>query len=662
MCPPSTVRLRCVTYCEVYVLKLTDTCRALKYFNAVGKLLHKKLDSRLNVARDMQNETFLKLKAKQERRSSVRWLKQQWRAITRDSRKKKSYDEDGKHINAAHTSQYLNLYVLSEEVELKVKVFCLKSRCPFVLDPYSNFRWLCDALILIAVILQSICLPYIIFFQKYFTIQQHGFFYLLDAFYVFGLYFRISTAIKFKGKLVSDVSEIIVYRAKQVTMLVDIVSTIPVEFICIFLECTYQTVAIMHVNRLCKIYRLFKLIKEFQLNIWIGYTTIRLLKYFLGFTFSIYILSCWSYGSTCFYTCDETGWYKYNLQLTKKLKRTPNATDLYSHPFMLSTSNTISMFLSLSNAIVFGYDVKDIITEFLITSFGYFIFSFCFSEFAACAVIQLKQKNTFYSYLNGVRYFNARRKVPERLKKHMYEVIQCQNQYGDQFESIRRSVIGSEGTFYHLPTFLRNEVVLKRIVDSLTLVEMFRDCDEQLLWNIAAACSVSVLPPGTCITREDTFCENVNVILRGYCKAESVIPTDKYHQHVTTMSPGSMFPVMETLMEIKTFLKVTSVTFVEIASVTHEDLLKALKQFPLFYGCLERSLGEHLEVHKVVLMRHKGKLPPMVSAVKSQGRGEFFTYTTNETFSEDPEKIAYMKEFKKLGNYIGLCSKFGRRN
>lgn len=38
-----------------------------------------------------------------------------------------------------HCSNYLDLYVLSEDVELKMKAICLTGHCPYVLEPDSSF-------------------------------------------------------------------------------------------------------------------------------------------------------------------------------------------------------------------------------------------------------------------------------------------------------------------------------------------------------------------------------------------------------------------------------------------------------------------------------------------------------------------------------------------
>lgn len=45
-----------------------------------------------------------------------------------------------------------------------------------------------------------------------------------------------------------------------------------------------------------------------------------------------------------------------------------------------------------------------------------------------------------------------------------------------------------------------------------------------------------------------------------------------------------------------------------------------------------------LSDYDTILMRRKGRLPEMVSSRKSYGKGEYFSYDTNEQF-DDVEKI-----------------------
>lgn len=176
-------------------------------------------------------------------------------------------------------------------------------------------------------------------------------------------------------------------------------------------------------------------------------------------------------------------------------------------------------------------------------------------------------------------------------------------------------------------------------------------CDDSTITIIAKLSKSIILPPGTIITREDTFCTELYFIIRGYCKAESEIPTDKYHQNYTTMTIGDCFPIMEMLLGIRTFLKVTALTFVELISVPHTEFTVHLKRSLGFYEDLQYVLEEHMREYHIVLTRQKGRLPAMISKIKSEGVGDYFVYETNEEVGVKDDRT-FEKTFNLLGKFM----------
>lgn len=215
MLVPSLINLRCATYCEIYTLNLRSLCHGMVQYKKSAKFLHNKLKNRLRQAKLMQHPTLLKMKDKQQKRTSIRWLKNQWRFIYHYSKKKTAAAQEIP-VTACHTSNYLNMYALSGDVELKEGVICLKSTCPHVMEPYSSFRTFMVHLIAVAVLIQCIATPYIVFFNGDMSNESAGLFYMLDLIYLIGLWMDLSTAIKCKEVLITDPKEIVAYKTKQV--------------------------------------------------------------------------------------------------------------------------------------------------------------------------------------------------------------------------------------------------------------------------------------------------------------------------------------------------------------------------------------------------------------------------------------------------------------
>ncbi|KAI4457605.1 voltage and ligand gated potassium channel [Holotrichia oblita] len=639
----SNVNIRCASYCEVQVLDLRKFNRFLTKYPAEKKLLHSRLHERYKLAKTMQNPELLRLKHKEQKRTSIKWIKTQWRTIAILSKSaKKSMEDKQKYIAPHHVSKFLNLYVLTDDVELKISAICLNSQCPFVLEPQSSFRTCFDYLILMSAIVQCVVIPYLAVFRKAMTIKERGLLYMLDVIYICGLYIEFSTAVKESGRLISKIHEIIIYKIKQTNTLIDILSTIPFEFFGFLTSTDSQIEVLMHMNRILKVYRLFRLILLAELNVWRSYIKIRLIKFSLIFIFFLYFLSCVHYMQTCYNKCQKTGWYHYNRFLLRILR--PNITyDI--PPFIASFDFVSSILISLTWTSSYPYNVNDIIIEHLIVVLGYFLFSFCFAQLGACAVLQLRAKSEYQLYLTGLKHFVLRKNIPHSMRAFMYTMIQCQWQFND-----RQEICGPKGILSDLPSHLTDKVFLNRIVRCMRMNPFFMHCDESTITIIAKLSKSSILPPGTIITRENTVCTELYFIIRGYCKAESEIPTDKYHQNYTIMTTGDCFPIMEMLLGIRTFLKVTALTFVELISVPNIELTVHLKRSLGFYEDLQYVLDEHKREYHIVLTRQKGRLPEMVALIKSEGVGDYFVYETNEEVGVKDDRT-FERTFNVLGKF-----------
>lgn len=117
------------------------------------------------------------------------------------------------------------------------------------------------------------------------------------------------------------------------------------------------------------------------------------------------------------------------------------------------------------------------------------------------------------------------------------------------------------------------------------------------------------------------------------------------------MTIGDCFPIMEMLLGIRTFLKVTALTFVELISVPHTEFTVHLKRSLGFYEDLQYVLEEHMREYHIVLTRQKGRLPAMISKIKSEGVGDYFVYETNEEVGVKDDRT-FEKTFNLLGKFM----------
>ncbi|GJQ67379.1 hypothetical protein Trydic_g8265 [Trypoxylus dichotomus] len=627
---PSLINLRCATYCEIHTLDLRNLCSIMGQYKKAATVLHQKLAQRIADAKMMQHPVLLNMKDKQQKRTSIRWLKTQWRTIYQHS-KKKNIAASEISTTPCHMSNYLNMYALSGDVELKERVICLKSTCPYVMEPTSSFSKFVGYIIVLVVVMQVIMLPYVVFFNAHMSNKNTGLFYVMDLVYIFGLYFQMSTAVKTKEVLLTEAIDIIMFKSKQMSVILDVVAVFPFEFLGYAVGSSNYTCMLMHLNRILKLHKVYTLERAAENSLLSKAVRLRLFKFTVIFAYLVYLFGCILYGVACpDKKCLEYGWFAYYQNTTRHIFNNTDESER-STDFMISIGYAISLMLGLTDTAIYSYTLTDIILGMFATFIGYYIFSFCFSELAACTVIYLQENNDFQEFLKTLKVFNSNPDVPSFLKKNMYDMTICEWHY-----SKRHAISGPTGILSDAPDNLKKSILYQRIVDCLLMVPIFQECERSILWNLAPLALLNVVPPGTLISREDSFQKYLKVILRGYCRVETSIPTDCYRGNYSIYSTGNVFPLVEALLDINCFLKVVSITFAEVACIPFQSLLSQFKNSdPDFYADLKITLENFIREYDTILMRRKGRLPEMVSSKKSRGKGDFFTYDTNENFDDE---------------------------
>lgn len=191
--------------------------------------------------------------------SSIKWLKTQWRLIA-DLQKHKnklpniSIEE---FVDPIRCSTYLDLYVISEDVELKIKAICLTAHLPFIMEPDSSARKAWDFIHLISIVVLSLILPYCAAFLR--TIPRRFIFCysLLYLITLMDVVIQMFTAIRLKGKMISQPTEILLYNFKKISFLVDLVASLPLAAIGYFVISNSHLLTILALSPVIKVNSLF---------------------------------------------------------------------------------------------------------------------------------------------------------------------------------------------------------------------------------------------------------------------------------------------------------------------------------------------------------------------------------------------------------------------
>lgn len=165
-----------------------------------------------------------------------------------------------------HRSDYLNSLVLSEDVELKLQVIFLRSKFPFIFESNSNFMQKWKLLEIIVIVFISILYPYMIFIER--KIISSTYLHLTifcDIVFISDVYLQSSTALKREGVVLVTFRKIFTHRLKQISFLIDILASLPFNYIKVFGINDHLEVLLI-TNRLLRTYKVYAYINKLQVN------------------------------------------------------------------------------------------------------------------------------------------------------------------------------------------------------------------------------------------------------------------------------------------------------------------------------------------------------------------------------------------------------------
>lgn len=212
------VILKCATSCEIQTLSLSSFYKTLllfpdksKYFRETYRIRLQKANIGLKI---IKRNMEMKRHSLVLPETTIKSLKRRWRLISslsKDAKRAIGIGEFGE-IDGVHTSEFLNRFVLTDDVDLKLKAIFLTRRFPFILDPDSDVAICWQYITMLTILAMSILLPmYTCFGYHIFAIEIPII--LLDIMYLIDIYVQISTAVKLKQQTIAKMRHIALYRS-----------------------------------------------------------------------------------------------------------------------------------------------------------------------------------------------------------------------------------------------------------------------------------------------------------------------------------------------------------------------------------------------------------------------------------------------------------------
>lgn len=147
--------------------------------------------------------------------TTIKSLKRRWRLILKIQKESKKnapiqISEFG-NIDGVHTSEFLDMLVLSDNVDLKLEAIFLTKYFPFILDPDSDLAVCWQFIILICIFAMDLLMPIYVCYN-YRPTGLKIVLICLDFSYLLDVYILMSSAIKLKQQTISTFKQILLKR------------------------------------------------------------------------------------------------------------------------------------------------------------------------------------------------------------------------------------------------------------------------------------------------------------------------------------------------------------------------------------------------------------------------------------------------------------------
>ena len=439
----SDASIICDTYCEFQTLNFVDLYKTSRSFQSVRIRLGGTFKNRVNYAKWAKSDQVPKVDPALERGkylTPVMTLKRQWRHILQLSHMKTIEDREWNKFDRTFTSTYLDLLVISDVVQMKVNAICLKPSCPYVMNPDSSFRVFLDYFVVSGVLLELFLLPYPVFFLRHVGTSLMPIMTILDIIYVCDVCLELTTAVKLsRGKMITKPSGILLHCSKNVSFILDIISILPYDTISNLLNISKRLASFLKIPRLVKVHKVLKLIHQYERSLFVNNLYVRLIKYILLYGIIIYWTCCIMYATSCeFDECRKDRWYQYNIDLR-------GITTTYDR-FEKTLFFAMSILLNVTLTDNTFFSTFDMAMSICIIYVGYFMYSFCFSELAASAVMSIQQASQHQDDIVMFKVILKRRLVHKELKVRLLNILEFNWRYNEGAEIQGKNAILSEAS------------------------------------------------------------------------------------------------------------------------------------------------------------------------------------------------------------------------
>lgn len=315
---PSTCSVVCQSYCEVYVLYRKDFINISHAYPEEYRLILKEIKARYVEAREYQDILDFCYGGSKKRREVLvlKWMKTTLHellakdAVAMDEYKKTISLEDRQIMKELEKlvfcCKYLDMLVITEQIELVTDSVFLQTKCPCILQPDSFIVLKWYDIVATAIFIFAFIYPYYAVFQQNTSTIYIIVSYIISLLWILDIYINLSTAIKTKDGIITDISSIAIQKMGEFDFFLDIFAALPLELFAYLILGTVdsQFYVLLQAPRLLKMYKISYLFDKTITGI--GINSRCFLKYTIYMIYLMYYIAAIFHLRLCYkFTCKD---------------------------------------------------------------------------------------------------------------------------------------------------------------------------------------------------------------------------------------------------------------------------------------------------------------------------------------------------------------------
>lgn len=257
------VTVRCLTYCEVFVISRVAILNSLHKFPEDRRNIMTLVRGRIKHARTLYASKQQIRGLDRTEDEGIAWIKKRWWEIsntvvyykkTKNVKKCQLPPEE----NYYHCAKYIGQLVLCSESQLQKKTMFLRVAFPWILASHTSFGYVWEQVVVGTVWVVLIFYPpnlvklallETLYWFKYLQ-------YTVNLIFIMDLFITLMTSHKYESNLSISPQELIISQFKNSFFILDLLATAWIEYFCIAIG-KPQYFYVTQFNRLLKVYMLF---------------------------------------------------------------------------------------------------------------------------------------------------------------------------------------------------------------------------------------------------------------------------------------------------------------------------------------------------------------------------------------------------------------------